>query len=129
MNHQHHDVNIEEELTCPICHDLFFQATTLVPCGHTFCGHCISKTFSRNQVQCPYCRIHVQQVDKNVTLDSLITSYLRWHPDRELTAEEKELYERQNTITYGKGVKTTPNQSLSHANFINVASYLHYGGT
>lgn len=39
---------IAEEFICAVCLDLQVQATTLVPCGHSFCKACVAAT-------CPIC--------------------------------------------------------------------------
>jgi hypothetical protein len=44
---------IAEEFMCAFCLDVLVQATTLVPCGHTFCLSCVKhKT-------CPTCRADI----------------------------------------------------------------------
>eukprot|EP00668_Euglena_longa_P046184 GGOE01061868.1.p1 GENE.GGOE01061868.1~~GGOE01061868.1.p1 ORF type:complete len:390 (+),score=84.65 GGOE01061868.1:140-1309(+) len=45
---------LKEELTCPICLDLFSPDTvTLQSCGHSLCRTCL---FSLKNVECPSCR-------------------------------------------------------------------------
>ena len=50
---------IEEEITCSICSDIFDEPKTL-PCLHTFCKKCIQSLVERNnknQHTCPLCRL------------------------------------------------------------------------
>lgn len=99
------DDQIEKDISCAICCDLLFQASSVSPCNHSFCGHCLSKslTTSRGSAnECPYCRITVQQVNRNTTLDSLVRTFIQHHPDRELSIEDKAVFESQNKIEYGK---------------------------
>ena len=35
-------MELTEEMSCPICDDLVYQAVTLMPCLHNFCGSCFS---------------------------------------------------------------------------------------
>jgi Ring finger domain len=44
-----------EELTCPICQELIVAGYSLVPCGHHFCGVCLSGWLATKQ-DCPNCR-------------------------------------------------------------------------
>ena len=53
---------IEEEITCSICSDIFDEPKTL-PCLHTFCKKCIQfcvetvERSNKNQHACPLCRL------------------------------------------------------------------------
>ncbi|CAA3014209.1 E3 ubiquitin ligase DRIP2-like [Olea europaea subsp. europaea] len=47
-------------MTCPICHKLFRDATTIIECLHTFCRKCIYKKLSDEEMECcPICNIHL----------------------------------------------------------------------
>jgi len=46
---------IMEEFTCPICQELIVSAYSVVPCGHNFCGTCLSEWLANKQ-DCPNCR-------------------------------------------------------------------------
>ncbi|CAH1251691.1 TRIM3 [Branchiostoma lanceolatum] len=49
-----------EELTCSICLELFTRPKVL-PCGHTFCQHCLQDHAGRKvPFQCPNCRQQVR---------------------------------------------------------------------
>lgn len=49
---------IAEIMTCPICHKLFREATTISECLHTFCRKCIHKKLSDEELEnCPVCDI------------------------------------------------------------------------
>ncbi|KAL8530395.1 hypothetical protein ACS0TY_007435 [Phlomoides rotata] len=45
-------------MTCPLCHKLFREATTIIECLHTFCRKCIEKKLSDEEMECcPVCNI------------------------------------------------------------------------
>uniref|UniRef100_A0ACD6A0F6 Uncharacterized protein n=1 Tax=Avena sativa TaxID=4498 RepID=A0ACD6A0F6_AVESA len=45
-------------LTCPLCHDLFREASSFVECLHTFCRECIMKKIDDEEIDsCPVCHI------------------------------------------------------------------------
>ncbi|XP_059300868.1 E3 ubiquitin protein ligase DRIP2-like isoform X1 [Lycium ferocissimum] len=45
-------------VTCPLCHKLFRDATTVSECLHTFCRKCIYKKLSDEETECcPICNI------------------------------------------------------------------------
>ncbi|KAG9260039.1 E3 ubiquitin/ISG15 ligase TRIM25 [Astyanax mexicanus] len=49
---------LEEELTCPVCLDLY-RDPRLLPCGHNFCLPCLRRLKSRSErgrLRCPECR-------------------------------------------------------------------------
>ena len=56
---------IEEEITCSICKDLFTEPKTIL-CLHTFCEKCMKSTIETNrrlgsEVCCPLCRTELSQ--------------------------------------------------------------------
>ncbi|XP_072526724.1 E3 ubiquitin/ISG15 ligase TRIM25 [Salminus brasiliensis] len=49
---------LEEELTCPVCLDLY-RDPRLLPCGHNFCLSCLRRLKGRSErgrLRCPECR-------------------------------------------------------------------------
>ncbi|PON95032.1 TNF receptor-associated factor [Trema orientale] len=47
-------------MTCPLCHKLFRDATTISECLHTFCRKCIYDKISDEELECcPICNIHL----------------------------------------------------------------------
>ncbi|XP_060974850.1 E3 ubiquitin protein ligase DRIP2 isoform X2 [Cannabis sativa] len=51
---------IEACMTCPLCHKLFRDATTISECLHTFCRKCIYDKLSDEELECcPTCNIHL----------------------------------------------------------------------
>ncbi|XP_041992916.1 E3 ubiquitin protein ligase DRIP2-like [Salvia splendens] len=61
MSHQVVEVRREALapcMTCPLCHKLFRDATTIIECLHTFCRKCIYKKLSDEEMECcPVCNI------------------------------------------------------------------------
>ncbi|XP_051120494.1 E3 ubiquitin protein ligase DRIP2-like isoform X1 [Andrographis paniculata] len=59
----HQAVNVKREalapcMTCPICHKLLRDATTIIECLHTFCRKCIYKKLDDEEMECcPKCNI------------------------------------------------------------------------
>ena len=72
---------IEEEITCSICGNLFTDPKT-IPCLHTFCKRCIEKSIESNKkmvsiVCCPLCRAplprdDISSVPTNFTINRLV---------------------------------------------------------
>ena len=77
---------IEEEITCSICGDLFTDPKT-IPCLHTFCKQCIVKSIKSNKkmasvVCCPLCRTPLPRDDvsfipTNFTINRLVEIFGR----------------------------------------------------
>ncbi|XDV16681.1 hypothetical protein PO909_016283, partial [Leuciscus waleckii] len=71
-------MSLEEELSCPVCTELFTDPV-LLSCGHSFCRQCINDhwTSSRSR-NCPVCRqLSPQQPVSNLSLRNTCESYLR----------------------------------------------------
>eukprot|EP00057_Strongylocentrotus_purpuratus_P011492 XP_011665966.1 PREDICTED: uncharacterized protein LOC105439089 [Strongylocentrotus purpuratus] len=75
-----------ENLTCPLCLDIFDEATILTSCGHTFCRKCLENYDLSHQdldhMICPLCRnitkLSANRVDDfltNVTVNGLVDDY------------------------------------------------------
>ncbi|XP_011667396.1 uncharacterized protein LOC105439742 [Strongylocentrotus purpuratus] len=75
-----------ENLTCPLCLDIFDEATNLTSCGHTFCRKCLKNYDLSHQdlghMICPLCRntteLSANRVDDfltNVTVNGLVDDY------------------------------------------------------
>ncbi|XP_030835188.1 E3 ubiquitin-protein ligase Midline-1 isoform X4 [Strongylocentrotus purpuratus] len=75
-----------ENLTCPLCLDIFDEATILTSCGHTFCRKCLKNYDLSHQdldhMICPLCRevtkLSANRVDDflaNVTVNGLVDDY------------------------------------------------------
>ncbi|GJQ75384.1 putative E3 ubiquitin-protein ligase [Trypoxylus dichotomus] len=70
---------IENELRCSICRELFIKATTL-NCSHSFCTYCI-KEWYQNDKKCPKCRMKITTANPTIILDNFIGKILESAPD------------------------------------------------
>eukprot|EP00057_Strongylocentrotus_purpuratus_P018967 XP_011673441.1 PREDICTED: tripartite motif-containing protein 45-like [Strongylocentrotus purpuratus] len=75
-----------QNLTCPLCLDIFDKATILTSCGHTFCRKCLENYDLSHQdldhMTCPLCREvtklsanRVKDFLTNVTVNALVDDY------------------------------------------------------
>ncbi|XP_020915953.1 E3 ubiquitin-protein ligase TRIM71-like, partial [Exaiptasia diaphana] len=88
--------DLEAQLTCAICNDIFTDPRTL-PCLHTFCFNCIKSwnetcQRDRKQLKCPTCRAAVKVEGGDVsTLPSsfTFTSLIELFDSMKLKAAEK----------------------------------------
>ena len=89
---------IEEEITCSICGDLFTDPKT-IQCLHTFCKQCIEKSIESNKkrasiVCCPLCRTplprdDMSSVPTNFTINRLVEIFgKRKEVDKSLALKE-----------------------------------------
>ncbi|GJQ75387.1 hypothetical protein Trydic_g23563 [Trypoxylus dichotomus] len=70
---------VENELQCIICTELFIKATTL-NCSHSFCKHCITEWRKKNK-KCPICRTKITTANPTIVLDNFIGKILESAPD------------------------------------------------
>ncbi|KAK0233345.1 hypothetical protein IW262DRAFT_71351 [Armillaria fumosa] len=65
------------DLECPICQDFLVAAHVCVPCGHSFCGECLSQWVEVKR-DCPSCRgkLTSPRMVPNVSLNNLVDLHL-----------------------------------------------------
>ncbi|KAK0456346.1 hypothetical protein EV421DRAFT_51359 [Armillaria borealis] len=65
------------DLECPICQDFLVAAHVCVPCGHSFCGECLSQWVEVKK-DCPSCRgkLNSPRMVPNVALNNLVDTHL-----------------------------------------------------
>ncbi|XP_053171941.1 nuclear factor 7, ovary-like [Scomber japonicus] len=77
----------EEDLCCPICHEVFRDPVVL-SCSHSFCKDCL-KSWWRDKLihECPVCKRRSSRTEppRNLVLKNLCESFLQ---DRDQTASE-----------------------------------------
>ena len=87
---------IEEEITCSICRDLFTEPKTIL-CLHTFCEKCIKSTIETNrrlgsEVCCPLCRTELSQdlakVPTNFAIKRLIEIFKKRQESMHITTAQ-----------------------------------------
>lgn len=77
-----HSSVLHEELTCPVCLDLY-RDPHLLPCGHNFCKACLDRLkrqAERGRVRCPECRESHRcgtNFQKNFKLANIVDDYRR----------------------------------------------------
>uniref|UniRef100_UPI003AAE3DDA zinc-binding protein A33-like n=1 Tax=Centroberyx gerrardi TaxID=166262 RepID=UPI003AAE3DDA len=68
----------EEDLSCPICHDIFKDPVVL-SCSHSFCKACLQEWWRRKRIcQCPVCKATSSQSKPpcNLVLKNLCEAFL-----------------------------------------------------
>jgi len=82
---------------CRLCEDaLIHRCVTTVPCGHNFCMGCmIDWCRERRTPECPSCKHAVRQLVRNHSVDSIVETFIRAHPE---AARPPESLERLNAI-------------------------------
>ena len=101
---------IEEEITCSICGDLFTDPKT-IPCLHTFCKQCIEKSIESNKkmasiVCCPLCRTplprdDMSSVPTNFTINRLVEIFgKRKEADKSLQMKCGNCENRSSAVTW-----------------------------
>lgn len=103
--------DLEENLTCGICHDIMHQVVSCQPCLHSFCGGCYSG-WSKRSRQCPQCRAPVNMVSRNHIITNLVDAYLRLHPEKKRSEEELSELENGNLYTTDRAPPVPPTDSM-----------------
>ncbi|XP_037648251.1 zinc-binding protein A33 [Sebastes umbrosus] len=57
----------EEDLTCPICCDIFTDPV-LLPCSHSFCRSCLKRCWEMGVRECPVCRKRASKAGPSTNL-------------------------------------------------------------
>jgi len=70
---------LEKDLQCGVCADVFYRCLTLVPCGHNFCTACFLR-WRHQSSGCPGCRGFVRQAVRNQDMDRMVETFVRGHP-------------------------------------------------
>ncbi|KAF2218479.1 hypothetical protein BDZ85DRAFT_299510 [Elsinoe ampelina] len=105
-------LDLEKELTCPICTDVLYQPLTVLDCLHTCCGSCLrewfawqaSKATTSSPYTCPSCRAAVRGTRPNATVTTLLEHLIRVHPEKSKSQEDKD----EIAKTYKPGDNVTP---------------------
>ncbi|KAM4691170.1 uncharacterized protein WCC33_016030 [Rhinophrynus dorsalis] len=82
--------DLSEELNCSICKEIFTDPVTL-PCGHSYCLDCITRTWEHQhekEASCPECRQRYRirpELKTNLRLRSIVERFHSTHPELEET--------------------------------------------
>jgi pSer/pThr/pTyr-binding forkhead associated (FHA) protein len=102
---------LEDKLQCSICCEVIYEASTTVPCMHSYCGGCISSWLvtsgSGKQAKCPLCNHRIEQINRNHVLNEMISELIQLKPELERSEQEKIEMKKRNTIVYGKALGGT----------------------
>ncbi|XP_073328193.1 nuclear factor 7, brain-like [Pagrus major] len=74
---------LEEDLCCPVCHDVF-REPVLLSCSHSFCKDCLQSWWTERQTrECPVCkRRSSMEPPYNLALKNLCETYLQERDQR-----------------------------------------------
>jgi ribosomal 50S subunit-recycling heat shock protein len=92
--------HIAEEFTCAFCLDLQVQATTLVPCGHSFCKACVAQIS-----ECCSCRSKFHETVPCRVLDNVIASLVS--KAQVFAADDMQVYQ-QRIQSAAAGARRSP---------------------
>ncbi|XP_022102135.1 E3 ubiquitin-protein ligase CHFR-like [Acanthaster planci] len=87
-----------DNLICSICQDIFHDCISLQPCLHSFCAACYSSWMDLSK-ECPSCRVKVERISRNFIVNGLVEAFVKEHPDRKRSDDEKAEMDAKNKIT------------------------------
>ncbi|KAL7410097.1 hypothetical protein BDY24DRAFT_186749 [Mrakia frigida] len=79
----------EEDFECSICQDLTVGTSSIVPCGHSFCGGCIWDYLKAGNSTCPICRTEVPSHGTRIVPNYVAENLLSKWAEVTLNEEEK----------------------------------------
>lgn len=80
----------EEDLTCPICCDIFTDPV-LLSCSHSFCRSCLKRYWETGLRECPVCRKKASKSNapSNLALKNVCEAVLQVRRQSSLLEEDK----------------------------------------
>ncbi|CAG9770796.1 unnamed protein product [Ceutorhynchus assimilis] len=84
---------MENELMCVICSNLFIKAVTL-GCSHSFCQYCI-ESWKKNKTDCPICRTKMVSTTRTLVLDNIIEKMMDNASEEDKKLRKEVIDERQ----------------------------------
>ncbi|ORY77252.1 hypothetical protein BCR35DRAFT_292321 [Leucosporidium creatinivorum] len=67
--------DLEAQVTCGICQEVFYRPLALIPCLHTFCGSCLVPWLPKSSA-CPSCRVEATSASASHSSGRLVDLYL-----------------------------------------------------
>ncbi|XP_066148839.1 uncharacterized protein [Euwallacea fornicatus] len=98
--------DMENELMCTICANLFIKAVTL-GCSHSFCLHCI-QMWKKNKLECPICRKKITSQNNTLVLDNLVEKIIDNAPEEEKQQRKDAIEERNKLAEKEAAAKKKP---------------------
>lgn len=91
----------EEDLTCPVCCDIF-RDPVLLSCSHSFCRSCLRSCWDSGMQECPVCRRkgHKSNPPSNLALKNVCEALQQV---RRLSSDKIE--DQMNCILHGEKLK------------------------
>ncbi|KAF7287640.1 uncharacterized protein LOC143192870 isoform X2 [Rhynchophorus ferrugineus] len=86
---------MEDELLCTICANLFIKPITLA-CSHSFCQYCID-TWKQKKSECPICRKKITSSARTLVLDNIIEKMLE-NASQELRDQRKMMQQERKNL-------------------------------
>ncbi|CAD8127584.1 unnamed protein product [Paramecium sonneborni] len=99
-NHNDYIDELGDELQCNICNDYLFEAVTINPCNHHFCGACLSNWLG-NQKQhndCPNCRTKIKSIMIARLMNNLVEKWLKNNPSQKRADSLIDKMKQENII-------------------------------
>ena len=93
---------------CGVCYEVYekkgAKCPKLLPCGHSLCLLCLSKTLKHGHIKCPFCRMALQILSGDAR--SFPTNKRILTQNKRLSEERKKIY--ANTTGENKNIFTLP---------------------
>ena len=107
---------MEDEFTCIICQELFFDAATLA-CSHSFCDYCL-KSWIKKKNTCPICRTDIKGTFvRSRVLDSAVEKIVETM-DEETKTRRQTVREDRKKKGIGKNFMNAAWPSLETSNSV-----------
>ncbi|KAK6019088.1 zinc finger, C3HC4 type [Ostertagia ostertagi] len=90
---------LEANLTCCVCLNIFFKPINIDPCNHKCCYSCVLSWLQRNGFvgKCPQCRCTIMSVKLDPVLNSIVDTMLSMKPGLRRSSEEIRMIEEMES--------------------------------
>ncbi|VDM58589.1 unnamed protein product [Angiostrongylus costaricensis] len=89
---------LEANLTCCVCLNIFFKPVNIDPCNHKCCYSCVLSWLRQTGFsgKCPQCRTTILCIKLDPALNNIVETFLHLKP----TSEERNINEYQHLLQY-----------------------------